>query len=119
LSRDHPYSLAAIAGNLRDSANQEHDLEVALVVAARALGFVATHIGGDCEPDGIAEFRSYPDEELKMTLEAKSSAMTPELSNIDFAGLWEHMDRNKASGCLLAAPSYPGMSRGADSAVSY
>ena len=46
LPNDHPYSLKTIAASLRDSASNERDLEMALVAAARALGFVAVHVSG-------------------------------------------------------------------------
>jgi len=111
LAKDHPYSLSAISRQLLDAAVDEHELEVMLVVAARALGFVAKHIAGAGEPDGIARFTDYPNGEKKIILEAKSSAAVPSLSAIDFAGLHEHMQRHQADGCLLLAPTYPGSSR--------
>lgn len=119
LSEDHPFSLKAISARLRESENDERDLEMGLVAAARALGFVATHISGDSEPDGIARFTDYPSGEQKITLEAKSSDKVPSLGAIDFAGLQEHVGRHKAQGCLLLAPKYPGASRGDESAASY
>lgn len=94
------------------------DLEVALVTAARALGFVAKHISGDGEPDGLARFTEYPGGEKKIILEAKSSAAVPSLSAIDFAGLHEYMLAYEANGCLLVAPSYPGSTREEDSAAA-
>jgi len=101
LARDHTYSLEAISKSLRDSITDEHDLEMTWVVAARALGFVATHISGSGEPDGIARYIDYPMGEKKITLEAKSSEDVPSLSAIDFAGLREHVQRHNADGCLL------------------
>ena len=120
LAQDHPYSLKAIAGALRDAAADQHDLEIHLVAAARALGFVAKHISGAGEPDGIARFVYYPGGEKKITLEAKSSEETPSLSALDIAGLQQHMEdqRYEADGCLLIAPSYPGATKQGDSAVS-
>jgi hypothetical protein len=118
LAQDHPFSLELISQSLRDAAADERDLEVALVTAARALGFVAKHISGDGEPDGLARFTEYPGGEKKITLEAKSSASVPSLSAIDFAGLHEHMKAYKAQGCLLVAPSYPGTTREEDSAAA-
>jgi len=108
LAKDHPFSLKLIALTLREASANEYELEIALVAAARALGFVATHIGGRGEPDGLAKFNDYRGGEKKITLEAKSSAGTPSLAAFDFAGLKEHVQRNKANGCLLIAPSYPG-----------
>src|SRR5205807_938963 len=61
LALDHPYSLSAVAKALRDAANDEYDLEIALVAAARGLGLVAKHISGDGEPDGVARFVEYPE----------------------------------------------------------
>jgi hypothetical protein len=61
LAMDHPYSLPAVARTLRDAASDEYDLEIALVAAARALGFVAKHISGEGEPDGVARFVEYPE----------------------------------------------------------
>ena len=120
LARDHLFSLAAIARTLREAAANEHDLEVALVTAARALGFVATHISGAGEPDGLARLTDYPAGETKITLEAKASSGTPQLGPIDFAGLEEHVrdQRYKAQGCLLIAPRYPGETRGDVSAAA-
>ncbi|MBA3534852.1 MAG: ATP-binding protein, partial [Ardenticatenales bacterium] len=118
LAQDHPFSLESISSALLDAAANEHDLEVALVTSARALGFVAKQISGDGEPDGIARFTDYPSGEKKITLEAKSSKSVPSLSSIDFAGLREHTQRHHADGCLLIAPSYPGSTRGEDSAAA-
>ena len=112
LANETRTSVAALASFLRESADDQHDLEVALVSASRGLGFVAKHISGSGEPDGIGRFRDYPDGEKKITLEAKSSADTPTLGHLDFAGLREHMTGHKAHGCLLVAPSYPGVTRG-------
>lgn len=108
LSKDHVYSLESIAQQLRDSATDEHDLEIALVAAARALGFNAKHISKSGEPDGIARFTDFRTGETKLTLEAKSSESTPGLGSLDFAGLAEHVKRHGADGCLLIAPSYVG-----------
>lgn len=110
LALDHPYSSHAIAKSLADSASDKHNLEIALVAAARSLGFVARHISGAGEPDGIARFTEYPAMETLITLEAKSSGMVPSLSAIDFGGLQEHVATHKAQGCLLLAPEYPNAS---------
>lgn len=118
LAKDHTYSLESISKNLIDSASNERALEVSLVVAARALGFVASHISGAGEPDGIARFIDYPNGEKKITLEAKSSDKMPQLGAIDFAGLREHVQRHSADGCLLVAPGYPGGTREEDSAAA-
>jgi hypothetical protein len=115
LAADHIFSRGAIAAQLRESADDEYDLEVNLVIAARALGFVAKHIGGGDRPDGVAKFSEYPGGERKITLEAKSAVDLPSLGSIDFAGLAQHVvDEPGASGCLLVAPAYPGASRGDD-----
>lgn len=119
LAQDHPFSLRAIARHLRDAANDEHDLEQSLVTATRALGFVAKHVSGAGEPDGIARLREYPGGEKKITLEAKASKSMPELANIDFAGLAEHRNAHEADGCLLVAPKYPGSTRGDESSASH
>jgi hypothetical protein len=111
LAMDHPYSLTSVAKSLRDSASDEYDLEIALVAAARALGFVAKHISGDSEPDGVARFVEYPEKATVITLEAKSSTKVPTLPAIDFGGLREHVTAKAAQGCLLLAPAYPGQSK--------
>jgi len=108
LSQDRVYSLESIAQQLRDSANDEYNLEIALVAAARALGFNAKHISKSGEPDGIARVIDFKSGETKLTLEAKSSDKIPNLGSLDFAGLAEHMSRHGAQGCLLIAPSYVG-----------
>ncbi len=118
LAKDKATSLSAIAKLLRDSVDDEHELEIALVVAARALGFIAQHIAGGQQPDGIAKFRDYPGSEIILTLEAKSSEKTPSLSAIDVSGLEEHKRDYKAKGCLLIAPSYPGSSKANGSSLS-
>lgn len=108
LSKDHVYSLDSIAQQLRDSSTDEHDLEIALVAAARALGFNAKHISKSGEPDGMARFTDFRTGETKLTLEAKSSESILGLGSLDFAGLAEHVKRHGADGCLLIAPSYVG-----------
>ena len=107
MAHDRSYSVDTIGRRLRDSAADKYELEISLVVAMRALGFVATHIAGAGRPDGVATVVMYPDGEKKITLEAKSSIDVPNLNAFDFAGLEEHMDDEKALGCLLIAPSYP------------
>lgn len=119
LVKDHAYSLGNIAGSLRQSGADERELEILMVVAARALGFVANHVSNGGEPDGVARFNDYPQGEKKITLEAKSSKDVPSLSAIDFAGLREHATRENAHGCLLVAPSYPGSTKEEDSAASF
>ncbi|OGN76346.1 MAG: hypothetical protein A2X25_08970 [Chloroflexi bacterium GWB2_49_20] len=111
LIRDHSYSFETIARRLRDAATDKYELEISLVVAARSLGFTATHIAGAGNPDGLALFTEYPGGEKKITLEAKSSIDTPSLVAIDFASLQEHVINEKADGCLLVAPNYPGDSQ--------
>ncbi len=118
LAKDHPFSFNALARNLEEAAADERKLEFALVAAARAMGFQAKHISGSGEPDGLAVLRFYPEGKKIITLEAKSSTGTPELPNIDFAGIAEHVRRSRAHGCLLVSPSYPGPSRGNDSAAA-
>ena len=114
LAADHIFSLDAIAAQLRNSVDDEHDLEVNLVIAARALGFVAKHLAGSGRADGVARFSEYPGGERKIALEAKSSEEVPSLDAIDFAGLAQHARDEGAEGCLLIAPAYPGSRRGDD-----
>ena len=118
LANDHVFSVDTISQLLKDSTNDKYDLEVNLVAASRALGFVATHLGGAGEPDGIARFTDYPNGEQKITLEAKSSGSVPDLGHLDFAGLKEHVTKRGANGCLLVAPMYPGESLGTCSSAS-
>jgi hypothetical protein len=118
LAKDHPSSVTAIAAALRESKSSERDLEMGVVAAARALGFVATHVSGEGEPDGLARFNDHSGAPKTITLEAKSSAGTPQLPQLDFAGLADHVRDSKAHGCMLVAPSYPGSGRGDESAVS-
>lgn len=110
LALDHPYSSHAIASSLTDSAADKNNLEIALVAAARSLGFVAKHVSGAGKPDGVARFVEYPGGEAVITLEAKSSGQVPSLAAIDFAGLHEHVVDFNAQGCLLLAPEYPNAS---------
>lgn len=118
LVQDHPFSHNGIAQALIDASADYHDLEPALVAAARALGFVAKHVSGSDEPDGIARHVSYPGKSNVITLEAKSSAKVPSLSAIDFAGLARHRKDHTADGVLLVAPSYPGSSKEEDAAAA-
>ena len=111
LAHDRSYSFETIARNLRQSATDEHELEINLVVAMRALGFTARQVSGSGEPDGIARYTDYPGGEKKLILEAKSSQGVPSLSAIDFAGLDSHKINHGAQGCLLVAPAYPGETR--------
>lgn len=118
LARDRSYSFNRIAKALRESATDEHELEINLVVAMRALGFTAKHVSGGGNPDGMARYTNYPGGEKRLTLEAKSSQDKPTLAQIDFAGASSHKTQCEADGCLLLAPSYPGESRGDDSEVA-
>ena len=118
LAQEQLNSPASIASALRVASNSERDLEIALVIAARALGFVAKHIGNGGRADGVARFNDYAQSQRKITLEAKSSAKVPSLSAIDFAGLHQHMLDEGAEACLLLAPSYPGESREDSSAAA-
>jgi hypothetical protein len=109
LVRDHPVSTTLIADTLRGARDDERDLEMALVSAARAIGFVAKHIGGADEPDGVGRYSDYPGGERVITLEAKSSKGTPTLSQLDFATLAKHREAYDAQAVLLIAPRYPGL----------
>ena len=108
LADAHMFSLAALSGYISDSVSSKEDLEIAVVAGARALGFVAKHIGGPGQPDGVARFTDFPHGEQTITLEAKSSIEMPSAKDIDFAAINVHMQRYRASGCLLVAPGYPG-----------
>ena len=118
LARDRSYSFETIAQNLRESAADEHELEINLVVAMRALGFTASQISGPGQPDGIALYTDYPGGKKKLTLEAKSSRNVPTLQQLNFAGLKTHMQEHSADGCLLVAPRYPGGTRNDESKVA-
>ena len=100
------------------TSSNDLELEINQVIAVRALGFTAKHLAGAGHPDGIATFNTYSDGIKTLTLEAKSSKETPGLSQLDFAGLQEHMLDAVASGCLLIAPSYPGGSLGDNAAAA-
>lgn len=112
LARDQIYSLTSIADELRRASDQQYDLEISLVAAARALGFIAKHVGGSGMPDGVARYIDNNNKETLITLEAKSSTGTPTLAAIDFAGIDEHIKKEKAAGALVVAPSYPGFTKG-------
>lgn len=110
LAQDRVYSLESIATALRDNRDNSHELEMALVAAARALGFNAKHISGSSEPDGVARYLDSSMAETTITLEAKASQGVPSLSQLDLAGVKRHRDQYKAAGILLVAPTYPGES---------
>jgi hypothetical protein len=107
LAEDRVYSREAIAAMLREGRDNAIELELALIAAARSLGFQVKHIGGSGQPDGIARFLDSEMTETTITLEAKASQGTPSLSHLDFGGLAEHKEKARAAGCLLVAPSYP------------
>ena len=108
LADAHMFSLAALSVYIRDSVSSKTDLEIAVVAGARALGFVAKHIGGSGQPDGVARFTDFPRGEQRIILEAKSSIETPSAKDIDFAAIQNHKKQYEASGCLLLAPGYQG-----------
>ena len=108
LADSHLFSLAALSLYIKDSASSKTDLEIAVVAGARALGFVAKHIGGSGQPDGVARFTDFPHGEQTIILEAKSSIETPSAKDIDFAAIQNHKTQFAASGCLLVAPGYQG-----------
>ncbi len=112
LANAHMFSLAGLSSYIRESASEKTELEIAVVAGARALGFVAKHISGNGEPDGVARFTDFPNGEQKIILEAKSSIGFPRTKDIDFAAIATHMKRHNASGCLLLAPGYQGESTG-------
>jgi len=114
LARDEQYSLRAIARELREAVDDEKDLEIGVVAAARALGFVARHISNAGEPDGVATYSAQGRAGKSFTLEAKSTANVPSLSQIDFAGLRSHVVAHGADGCMLVAPRFPGSTRKED-----
>jgi hypothetical protein len=110
LANDDLQSPARIAQFLEDSSENEHDLEIGLVVAARAIGFTANHISGSDEPDGVAAWIDHPGGVRRIILEAKSSKDVPSLGAIDFGVLQSHVKQVEgATGCLLLAPDYPGV----------
>ena len=90
LADAHMFSLAALSAYIRDSVSSKTDLEIAVVAGARALGFVAKHIGGSGQPDGVARFTDFPRGEQRIILEAKSSIETPSAKDIDFAAIQNH-----------------------------
>ena len=106
------FSLSALSTYVRDSARNKHELEIAAVAGARALGFVAKHVSGSGEPDGIARFTDFPLGDQTITLEAKSSDDKPSAKDIDFAAIDLHRKAYNAGGCILLAPDYPGGNTG-------
>jgi len=118
LAKDSLQSPRAIAEFLRNASGDPAELEIAIVLAARAIGFVAQQISNADKPDGIARFREYPHGERWITLEAKSSRTAKQLSHdeIGFATLKEHMaETTGASGCMLVAPAYAGQIKNEES----
>ena len=108
LADTHMFSLPALSTYIKDSASNSTDLEIAVVAGARALGFVAKHISGSGEPDGVARFTDFPHGEQTIILEAKSSINIPSAKDMDLAAIKNHMNKHQADGCLLVAPGYPG-----------
>ena len=118
LANDHLTSVSAISQTLLDARDRDHDLEIALVAASRAIGFVATHVGGPGTPDGVATLLEQPGIETKITLEAKASRGTPSINDIGIGTLADHVKEYQAKGCLLIAPDYPGQTKGEGSSIS-
>ncbi len=112
LANARMFSLSALSQYIRDSSNSSIDLEIALVAGARALGFVAKHVSGKGEPDGIARFTNFPEGEQIIALEAKSSIDVPSAKDIDFSAIKLHVQKHKADGCILVAPNYRGDDEG-------
>ncbi|RWB91145.1 MAG: hypothetical protein EOQ52_06875 [Mesorhizobium sp.] len=110
LAQDRVYSLETIATSLRNNFDNDHQLELALVAAARAVGFNAKHISGSGKADGIARFLDSSMTETTISLEAKSSQGIPTLGQLDLAGVKRHRDELDAAGVLMIAPVYPGQS---------
>ena len=108
LSNSRMFSLPGLKQYIIDSSSSSTELEVAVVAGARALGFVAKHIGGSGQPDGLARFRDFPDGEQRIVLEAKSSRYVPRSKDIDFSSIVTHMEQHNATGCLLISPGYQG-----------
>ena len=109
LAQERAHSPAALAKAIRASQYHDKELEASLVTAMRLLGFSSEHVSGSGTPDGTAEF--YDGERtVKLTLEAKASGTGSaiELPQLGFDGLRSHADAEKADGCLLVAPAYPG-----------
>ena len=77
LANAHMFSLTALADYIRDSASRKTDLEMGVVAGARTLGFVAKHISGAGEPDGMARFTDFLKGSKRSPWEAKSSIDTP------------------------------------------
>ena len=102
------FSLTALSNYIKDSADRKTDLEIAVVAGARSLGFVAKHVSGSGQPDGVARFSDFPNGDHTIVLEAKSSVETPSAKDIDFAAIDLHAQQYSASGCLLLAPGYQG-----------
>ena len=112
LADAHMFSLEALSTYINDSASSSTNLEIAVVAGARALGFVAKHIGGPGQPDGVARFTDFPYGEQTIVLEGKSSTEVPSAKDIDFAAVKIHVQKYNASGCLLVAPDYRGDTEG-------
>ena len=110
LAKEDVVALSSIAHQLRTAKDDPKALEIAVVGAARSLGFSAKHVSGPGEPDGTARYTATATGVEAFTLEAKSSKDVPSLANLDFGGLRSHWDRGarvETRGCLLVAPRYP------------
>jgi hypothetical protein len=109
LVEDRSYSFETISNKILDSVDDEHELEINVVVATRALGFNSKHISGSGKPDGLARYFDHPQGPKLITLEAKSSTKDEKRVNeLDVDGVKIHMDEYEADGALLVAPGYVG-----------
>ena len=72
-------------------------MEVVVVAGARALGFVAKHIDGSVQPDGVTRFTDFRHGEQTIILEAKSSIETPSAKDIDFGAIAIYAQNYNAS----------------------
>ncbi|MEX1142867.1 MAG: ATP-binding protein [Thermoleophilaceae bacterium] len=103
-----------VAQMLLDARTNEEELERALALAFKSLGFEVTKIGGSGKPDGLAHARlgvrsltaTAPDD-YQLTFDAKSSGHERVANgNVRISALARHRDDYNADFAVVVAPDF-------------
>jgi hypothetical protein len=105
-----------VAQMLRDAKTSESDLEHALSLSFRGLGFEVIKIGGKGKPDGLARARlgvrstaSAARDDYQITLDAKSSGHERvKAKHVGVSTLARHRDDYGAEFAVVVAPDFEG-----------
>lgn len=108
-------SAPVIGDLLRESADDEDQLEEAVYQALNSLGLIVVKIGGTGKPDGIADapvgvgVEGDSKASYRISYEVKSTGKTAiKAKDANVGGLTTHRKRYQADHILLVAPGYEG-----------